>query len=747
MYERTQTEGRGRMEETPGPSTSRQLDEFTAPGDMKQLLERSRARVQYLFSVKLTILGCFEMFARSGAEDRGRPSRIWLQVQGESADVQKAKTFITGLCEPEIEVMESYPNEMHCVFVGSHGMFLNCLIKVTYANISVLETGVLSVRGGLEPVAMAESRIQQFVQLFKSNTLCPKDKETEVKSIFKNFVESRADKYTLDLLLLPSALKEELLGLTMDAPPVDEENIQCIENGLKTEPGIATPSEHEASRRQAGTPVTELTCQLDTVFSCVSETADSSTSHQVERQSVKRRCSENEDRCSKKPFSLEAIQADGLVAQVNDDIPVIDLISNTSDSEDSVILVEEAYVTKETEHKILVNFFKSMGYLEEVVEKVIRAFGPFEEPLKLLEEIEMETTKASSSRVDPVCSTSAGPPIPAVCGATTRAIGTPIPESTPKQALPVEQTLGNGVSSGDVILKPPPVSDNVDCDGVFTKRLEVERGTQSFDFVARGTSNLQHTCGEIFAMPGPSNMPPVNCAGRVLSLGRLKNKPPVTGNEVFLNIITTPYHLNLTSEPGREDLKHIIIDGSNVAMRHGLSQFFSCRGIALAVEYFWRNGHRKITAFVPQWRTKRSSNITEQHFLRQLEHLGIMSFTPSRMVLGTRIASHDDRLLQYTFAGDLFMIPDDPMGRDGPNLDDFLRDRPDNRQKFVPGNPIKESVPPLPAAPAPRSVYENLELKRDLSKIFPDSEQKIKQILCAHPYMRDLNSLSALVLD
>lgn len=34
---------------------------------------------------------------------------------------------------------------------------------------------------------------------------------------------------------------------------------------------------------------------------------------------------------------------------------------------------------------------------------------------------------------------------------------------------------------------------------------------------------------------------------------------------------------------------------------------------------------------------------------------------------------HVPRLLQYTFAGDLFMLPDDPLGRGGPHLQDFLR--------------------------------------------------------------------------
>lgn len=51
--------------------------------------------------------------------------------------------------------------------------------------------------------------------------------------------------------------------------------------------------------------------------------------------------------------------------------------------------------------------------------------------------------------------------------------------------------------------------------------------------------------------------------------------------------------------------------------------------------------------------------------------------------------------------------------------------------------------------PAQRSSAETSELREALLKIFPDSEQKLKidQILVAHPYMKDLNALSALVLD
>lgn len=246
-------------------------------------------------------------------------------------------------------------------------------------------------------------------------------------------------------------------------------------------------------------------------------------------------------------------------------------------------------------------------------------------------------------------------------------------------------------------------------------------------------------------------------------------------------------------------------------MAHGLNRIFSCRGIAIAVEAFWRRGHREITVFVPQWRQKRDPNITEQHFLNQLENLRLLSFTPSREVCGQRISSHDDRfllhlaektggvivtndnlrdfvnqsdvwrriiqerLLQFTFVEDHFMIPDDPLGKNGPHLDEFLfKDRPGSTImapsktdiRATPsvyasaaqstahpsshwphsGSPDWHLPQPSPSPPPQRSPSETTELKRKLYDIFPDQKQRIDHILSDNPYMRDLNALSGLLL-
>lgn len=75
-------------------------------------------------------------------------------------------------------------------------------------------------------------------------------------------------------------------------------------------------------------------------------------------------------------------------------------------------------------------------------------------------------------------------------------------------------------------------------------------------------------------------------------------------------------------------LRHIVIDGSNVAMRliitfckkakkilnffsvnifsHGNKETFSCGGIKICVDWFRMRGHTDITVFVPKWRKEAS---------------------------------------------------------------------------------------------------------------------------------------------
>lgn len=174
------------------------------------------------------------------------------------------------------------------------------------------------------------------------------------------------------------------------------------------------------------------------------------------------------------------------------------------------------------------------------------------------------------------------------------------------------------------------------------------------------------------------------------------------------------------------NLRHIVIDGSNVAMSHGNKECFSCRGIKICVDWFRARGHSNITVFVPRWRKELSrpdAPIKDQEILTQLEKERLLVFTPSRHVGGRRMVCYDDRyilrlaadmdgivvsndnyrdlanenpefkkivedrLLMYSFVNDRFMPPDDPLGRHGPSLDNFLRKAPKPSEPLPPPCP------------------------------------------------------------
>ncbi|CAH6830932.1 Nynrin [Phodopus roborovskii] len=119
----------------------------------------------------------------------------------------------------------------------------------------------------------------------------------------------------------------------------------------------------------------------------------------------------------------------------------------------------------------------------------------------------------------------------------------------------------------------------------------------------------------------------------------------VTSFQRYHEALTIPFELNLSGEPGNPGLRRVVIDGSSVAMVHGLQHFFSCRGIAMAVQYFWNRGHREVTVFVPTWQLKKNRRVRESHFLTQLHSLKMLSITPSQLENGKKITTYDYRFM------------------------------------------------------------------------------------------------------
>ncbi|XP_042359525.1 probable ribonuclease ZC3H12D [Plectropomus leopardus] len=228
----------------------------------------------------------------------------------------------------------------------------------------------------------------------------------------------------------------------------------------------------------------------------------------------------------------------------------------------------------------------------------------------------------------------------------------------------------------------------------------------------------------------------------------------------------------------------VVIDGSNVAMSHGDKKVFSCQGLQLAVNWFWDKGLRDITVFVPLWRKEQprpEAPMTDQHILHELERRKILVYTPSRCVNGKRVVCYDDRyivklavdsdgiivsndnyrdlqtenpkwkkfieerLLMYTFANDKFMPPDDPLGRNGPTIDDFLRTKPwtpDNKLQHCPyGKKCTYGVKckfyhPERANQSQLSVADELRALRDRAKNFSPTAS-VQDTHCPAAYQRE----------
>ncbi|XP_004390594.1 protein NYNRIN [Trichechus manatus latirostris] len=294
-------------------------------------------------------------------------------------------------------------------------------------------------------------------------------------------------------------------------------------------------------------------------------------------------------------------------------------------------------------------------------------------------------TGSLASKIPAAPKAPAVPEIPAVSKAS-RAPKTPAAQKAPPGSGP---TL-------DVAKLLSEVQPSSKGSATFPKG-QGEARRQSYQSNNTLVPSSQH-CPQMESLPGAwegaPRQPPCHSQGN----------GTVTSFQRYHEALNTPFELSLSGEPGDQGLRRVVIDGSSVAMVHGLQHFFSCRGIAMAVQFFWNRGHREVTVFVPTWQLKKNRRVRESHFLTKMHSLKMLSITPSQLENGKKITTYDyrfmvklaeetdgiivtneqihilmnklmvkDRLLPFTFAGNLFMVPDDPLGRDGPTLDEFLK--------------------------------------------------------------------------
>lgn len=217
-------------------------------------------------------------------------------------------------------------------------------------------------------------------------------------------------------------------------------------------------------------------------------------------------------------------------------------------------------------------------------------------------------------------------------------------------------------------------------------------------------------------------------------------------------------------------------------------------GIKICVDYFRKRGHKDITVFVPQWRKespKPDAPMKNQEILAELEAERHLVFTPSRRVNGRRIVCYDDRfilklandtdgivvsndhfrdlftespewqevieqrILMYSFVNDILMVPDDPLGRHGPKLDDFLRKGTATHRKVCPylkrctyGLRCKYYHPERDPARLQRPNFlegPRSATFRELVAVFADKRELILQVMMENPHA-DLDYLAELIM-
>uniref|UniRef100_A0A670ZAB2 Protein KHNYN-like n=1 Tax=Pseudonaja textilis TaxID=8673 RepID=A0A670ZAB2_PSETE len=887
---------------------NRILDEFAVAEEAQEMLMQHRPQIEHLFQVELNVMGVL------GSDPKGA-RKIWLQLQGNQENLHRAKEYIKGLCAPEVQEEVEYPKEMQCIFLGAHGLFLDCLIRGTSASLTFLRPGTLLISGLAEAFVMAHSRIQEFVGKHQKNPKLPEEREAQVKRSFRELVENYDDKHAMDLLILPTSVKEELLCLVKE---IQEEDKEGQRNGYKTpfsfgrdcllgweanavnsgrsgsqdrpQPVFGIPEKlhqvQEQNRTRDSGP--DWTVEFTRPQESLQKAADSmqlpyparpwdvrTNSPTVDAKSQDQKHlhvpwddfsrSSDEAQLHTKPQGhlpdlngpqhwLEAMTTknSGLPKSSSKPIPATSQIlsgykvlrENLEDhqtveknplwaTESSLVSLPEETTEEEAtsdillsswtekEFKMRLNFFKTMGYEEHVVKKILLEGGVQEAPSTILDRVQMMAAGLPQNE-----DTSPPQEEPERQGLDALSLEDPYDENSYVKELiktavvncghcpskiPTEIQTGAPLASLLRQLNEKGEHQDEDESAIGGSSTKPEHGgqfgTQRATILNHGESSQQKAHpeerwnGVLSNHKGvhvPASNPGVSPTANFLSslldseVTQLTESTSVealhqasistvTGAQRFEEALQTEFKLKLANTPGKKNLRMVIIDGSNVAMMHGLNQFFSCRGIALAVQYFWDRGHREVNVLVPAYRMEEDSNVRERHFLTELHNLRILSLTPSRKIDGRGIVPYDDSLLQYTFVGNIFMVPDDPLGRSGPTLADFLKKK--TRTKYpdchsFSGQPSTNFTPPLPTSqtevlhlrdrrpPAGsggdnrrgrqgspeekeklRSTEETEWLRSKLLEIFEGQNRKVDFVLIREPCCRDLNKLSEIILS
>lgn len=176
----------------------------------------------------------------------------------------------------------------------------------------------------------------------------------------------------------------------------------------------------------------------------------------------------------------------------------------------------------------------------------------------------------------------------------------------------------------------------------------------------------------------------------------------------------------------KANLRPIVVDGSDVALSGQPNrQLFSLGRVHTVVEYFDKRQHA-VYVIVPQWRKEQLVASSDKLILSDMEQRGLVHYSPSKRVGGKRMYCDDDsfilnlaviknaiivsndnfkrflnqrdefkqvieqRVLMYSFVDDNFIPAEDPLGKNGPSLSNFLRFESFHNQQYMKRCPYKK---------------------------------------------------------
>ncbi|XP_061769432.1 protein KHNYN isoform X2 [Nerophis ophidion] len=750
-------------------------------------------------------------------------------------DILLVQLFLRGLINQEEQQELSYPVVLNCIFCGASGLFLDCIIKSTSAHIVVGSPGSLLISGLAVPVVQAYSVITDLIERYNGmqvGRLETEDKTSDElcvsRHVFKALVEKYEDRHILDLLVLPGSVKEALLDLVnetgLGANKMLDVQAECSalhEVGL---PGVTSCALSASKKNQVESPekVEELL-----------QGEQMKTSGSGDKESVQMPPEANKDFMLMLKFFTAMGFKEEIVKRVlsqvgpTEAVEILDLVQQEHDCADfdsqsqnnSPCETEDETAGGEGRRNVskeVCDHQKDGDFVSEVVKKAAVNCGNKEHEVT---QVYNELPNGSTDQILLKLQKEGGSK-----KKTSRKVETGLDISVKDDNEKAAMTKRDGPvqNEDENVSQKEKLTGYPDwfCSEKVTPHLDSVKRPPMPMYATSSDLPLQNVKGQKSPKCLKKSSPAERCFERLKERRGLASASTVvvTGEQRFLEGLQTPFGLQLFDKPGNPKLRTIVIDGSNVAMSHGLGQFFSCRGIALAVQHFWDRGHRHISALVPQWRQKNDSRITEQHYLSEMHKLGLLSYTPSRVFRGKRICSYDDRqmlqlaqktdgvivtndnlrdlldesvvwrdiikkrLLQYTFVGDHFMVPDDPLGKGGPHLDDFLsaehrtpdagnnsfavvatnaphlnppcsqttvfdiRDRTAGRIMGAAGGESQGGVA-WEVEPHHRTPEYTASLREQLSQVFTDQSDIVTLVLNLCPAETDINVLSEFLLE